>query len=190
MRSVCVFCGSSKGEQSRYWETAVTLGAELAEREITLIYGGGKIGLMGLLADSALKAGGTVVGVIPQFLIDWEVAHDRLTELIVVESIHERKAAMAERSDAFIALPGGFGTLEEFFEVLTWLQLRLHNKPCILMNIGDFYSPLLAFLQSAHETGFISNESMSLVTVCDSIEELMSLIERSTPSSAFREKLT
>ena len=189
MRAVCVFCGSSKGE-NQYWAPAEQLGAELARRGTTLVYGGGKIGQMGLIADSALKQGGKVIGVIPQFLIDWEVAHSGLSELIVVESMHERKAAMAERSDAFIAMPGGFGTLEEFFEVLTWLQLGLHTKPCIVLNVNDFYSPLLDFLRSAHAAGFISNESMALVTVCDTISDLLSLLEKAGPSSGFQEELT
>lgn len=152
------------------------------------MYGGGNIGLMGILADATLEASGEVIGVIPQFLIDLEVAHRSLTKLIVVESMHERKAEMASRADAFVALPGGFGTMEEFFEVLTWLQLDLHNKPCILLNVNGFYTPLLHFLRASHESGFISTSSMDLITVCETIEELMHLILDLPEKDRFREE--
>ncbi len=188
-RSVCVFCGSAKGDQ-HYEFYALELGKQLAQANTTLIYGGGNIGLMGILADEALRRSGRVVGVIPQFLIDLEVAHHGLTELIVVQSMHERKAEMAARSDAFVALPGGFGTMEEFFEVLTWLQLGLHNKPCILLNVNAFYTPLLQFLQSAHDAGFISAESMSLVRVCNTTDELMEIISNLPQEDRFQEERT
>jgi uncharacterized protein (TIGR00730 family) len=187
--NLCVFCGSSLGSEP-YVQAATELAAKLAQENVSVTYGGGNIGLMGVLADSVLEHDGKITGVIPQFLIDLEVAHTGLTELIVVDSMHERKAEMAKRADAFVALPGGFGTLEEFFEVLTWLQLGLHKKPCILLNVDGFYTPLLEFLDSAHRTGLISNVSMSLITVCNSIDELMRVVESLPTSSRFREDRT
>jgi uncharacterized protein (TIGR00730 family) len=152
-----------------------------------VVFGGGKIGLMGVLADAMLQQDGRVIGVIPQFLIDLEVAHHGLSELVVVDSMHGRKAEMASRSDAFVALPGGFGTLEEFFEVLTWLQLGLHQKPCILLNISGFFTPLLHFLRSSAEQGFISSESMSLITICESVDELIERVTSLPHEERFRE---
>jgi uncharacterized protein (TIGR00730 family) len=175
---------------SQHQQSAKELGTRLAQAGIALVYGGGNIGLMGLLADAALVEGGKVVGVIPQFLIDLEVAHHGLSELIKVQSMHERKSEMASRADAFVALPGGFGTLEEFFEVLTWLQLGLHQKPCILLNVENFFTPLLAFLNSAHQSGLISADSMRLVTVCNSIDELMSILGTVPTSNRFNEEQT
>jgi uncharacterized protein (TIGR00730 family) len=188
-RSVCIFCGSASGEPI-YQRAARELGERIALARTTLVYGGGNIGLMGILADATLEASGEVIGVIPQFLIDLEVAHRSLTKLIVVESMHERKAEMASRADAFVALPGGFGTMEEFFEVLTWLQLNLHNKPCILLNVNGFYTPLLHFLRASHESGFISTSSMDLITVCETIDELMNLILDLPEKDRFREERT
>jgi uncharacterized protein (TIGR00730 family) len=185
-RNVCIFCGSAAGSKL-YQDIARRLGEELAKSNVSVVYGGGNIGLMGVLADAVLQHDGHIIGVLPQFLIDMEVAHRGVSELIVVDSMHERKAEMAARADAFVALPGGFGTMEEFFEVLTWLQLGLHDKPCILLNVNGFYSPLLAFLQSAATDGFISEASMSLVTVCESVEQLMNLLNGLPPSSRFRE---
>jgi uncharacterized protein (TIGR00730 family) len=185
--SLCVFCGSASGEPL-YQEAAYQLGERLAKSGITLVYGGGNIGLMGILADAVLKHSGRVIGVIPQFLIDLEVAHHGLSELIVVTSMHERKAEMAARANAFVALPGGFGTLEEFFEVLTWLQLGLHDKPCILLNVNGYYAPLLNFLRSPEGAGFISAESMRLINVCDTIDELMSLVSSLPHEDHFQEE--
>src|SRR5262245_21660092 len=136
MKSVCVFCGSNLGDKPIYREMAAQVGRRLAALGLTLVYGGGNVGLMGVLADAALEAGGRVIGIIPQALADWEVAHAGLTELVIVQSMHERKARMADAADAFLALPGGFGTFEEFCEVLTWSQLGLHKKPCGLLNVG------------------------------------------------------
>lgn len=187
--SLCVFCGSAAGEPV-YQEIAVDLGHRLAEQKMKLVYGGGNIGLMGILADAVLKSSGKVIGVIPQFLIDLEVAHQGLTELIVVNSMHERKAQMAFHADAFVALPGGFGTMEEFFEVLTWLQLGLHQKPCILLNVNDFYTPLLQFLRAAHEQGFISYENLRLITVCDSVDALLTLVATLPDEHDFQEGRT
>jgi uncharacterized protein (TIGR00730 family) len=155
LKRVCVYCGSRDGSRPAYAQAARDLGAELARRGLGLVYGGGRIGLMGVLADALLAAGGSVTGVIPRALVSKEVAHLDLADLRVVGSMHERKALMAELSDGFIALPGGFGTLEEIFEVLTWSQLRLHRKPCGLLNVEGFYDSLLAFLDHAVREDFL-----------------------------------
>ena len=155
MRRVCVFCGSSVGNQRAYSDAAEALGALLADREIGLVYGGGNVGLMGVIADAVMARRGHVIGVIPQSLADREIAHTGISELRVVDSMHTRKALMAELADAFIAMPGGVGTFEEFFEVVTWTQLGLHRKPCGLLNVGGFYTPLAAFIDQAVTEGFI-----------------------------------
>ena len=155
LKSVCVFCGSRMGARPEYLEGAKALGAELARRGLTLIYGGTSVGLMGAMADAALAGGGKVVGVLPQVLSEREVAHPRLTELHLVDSMHTRKAMMAQRADAFIAMPGGVGTFEELFEITTWAQLGLHHKPIGLLNVADFYGPLLAMIRRAVDEGFI-----------------------------------
>lgn len=184
--SLCVFCGSSLGP-IEFVEATKQLGLRLAASQVSVVYGGGNIGLMGILADSILESDGRVIGVIPQFLIEMEVAHHGLSELVVVDSMHERKAEMASRSDAFVALPGGFGTMEEFFEVLTWLQLGLHSKPCVLLNLHGFYTPLLQFFSDANKTGYISNDSMALLRVCTTIDELIDLTESLAHQERFRE---
>lgn len=155
LRSICVFCGSSPGARPEYASAAARLGRELAVRGVTLVYGGAHVGLMGALADAALEAGGKVIGVIPQSLVDKEVAHIGLTKLHVVRSMHERKALIADLSDGFIALPGGMGTLEEFFEVLTWGQLGMHARPCGFLNIAGFFDGLLEFLNTATSERFL-----------------------------------
>lgn len=155
LKSVCVFCGSRMGARPEYLEGARALGAELARRGLTLVYGGANVGLMGALADAALEQGGKVVGVLPQVLRDRELAHPRLTELHFVDSMHTRKAMMAARADAFIAMPGGIGTFEELFEITTWAQLGLHHKPIGLLNVADFYGPLLALMRRAVDEGFV-----------------------------------
>ena len=149
MRRICVFCGSNAGARSEYAEAARALAAVLVERKLGIVYGGGNVGLMGVLADAALGRGGEVIGVIPRKLVDKEVAHRGVTELRIVETMHERKALMNDLSDAFIALPGGFGTLDEFFEVLTWSQLGFHGKPCALLNVAGYYDRMLAMLDHA-----------------------------------------
>ncbi|MBE9008684.1 TIGR00730 family Rossman fold protein [Pseudanabaenaceae cyanobacterium LEGE 13415] len=149
MRSVCVFCGSSMGRNPEYEKAAIELGTAIANRGMALVYGGGNVGLMGVVADAALSAGGEVFGVIPEFLVSKELAHRGLTRLETVETMHDRKARMVELADAFIALPGGYGTLEEFCEVLTWAQLGLHQKPHGLLNIAGYYDPLLQFFDQA-----------------------------------------
>jgi uncharacterized protein (TIGR00730 family) len=173
MKSICVYCGSNFGERVSYLEAAQDLGAEMAERGITLVYGGGNVGLMGTVADSVLAAGGKVIGVIPQTLVDKEVAHTGLSDLRVVGSMHERKSLMADLADGFIALPGGLGTLEEFCEVATWTQLGLHRKACGLLNIGGFYDGLLSFLNHATEEKFIRPEHRSIVLAEEDPVELI-----------------
>lgn len=157
-RAVAVFCGSSMGVRPAYAEAARETGRLLASRGIATVYGGGDVGLMGALADAALDAGGRVVGVIPRALVDKEVAHRGVSELVVVESMHERKAVIAERADAFLALPGGLGTLDEFCEALTWSQLGIHRKPMGLLNTEGFYDPFLAMMDRMAELGFIRPE--------------------------------
>jgi uncharacterized protein (TIGR00730 family) len=149
MRRICVFCGSNAGARSEYAEAARAMAAALVELKLGIVYGGGNVGLMGVLADAALAHGGEVIGVIPRSLLDKEVGHRGVTELLVVETMHERKALMNDLSDAFIALPGGFGTLDEFFEVLTWSQLGFHGKPCALLNVAGYYDRMLAMLDHA-----------------------------------------
>ncbi|AXN38191.1 LOG family protein [Peribacillus butanolivorans] len=167
MKTLAVFCGSSKGASNVYLEAAKKLGKELAKRHITLVYGGACVGIMGAVADSVLEAGGKVIGVMPSFLEKREISHKNLTELIVVDSMHERKAKMAELSDGFIALPGGPGTLEEFFEIFTWAQLGLHHKPCGLLNINHYYDPLVALFNHMSDEQFLHEKyrSMALVDV-------------------------
>lgn len=165
MRSVCVFCGSGPGANPTYLDLARRTGAVLAERGLTLVYGGGGVGLMGELADAALAVGGHVIGVIPEALAKREVAHLGLPDLRVVGSMHERKALMAELADAFIALPGGLGTLEELFEIVTWAQLGLHAKPCGLVNTDGYYDHLITFLDHAVTARFVRPEHRALIMV-------------------------
>jgi uncharacterized protein (TIGR00730 family) len=160
---VCVFCGSSSGLSERYAEAARATGRAIAQRGFGLVYGGGRIGLMGQLADAALASGGEVVGVIPRPLFERELGHTGVTELRVVRTMHERKAVMADLSDAFVALPGGFGTLDEFCEVLTWAQLGLHAKPCALLNVDGYFDPLLALFRNAVKEGFLARAHGDLV---------------------------
>ena len=177
MKRICVFCGSSAGSQPEYRACAVQLGAELSRRKIGLVYGGGNVGLMGAIADSVLEAGGEAIGVIPEHLMTREIGHKRLTKLHIVHSMHERKALMADLSDAFIALPGGFGTLEEFCEVLTWSQLGLHAKPCGIVNVLGYYTPLLAMLDHAVEERFLKPQNRALVLARDTPLELLKAFE-------------
>ena len=165
MQAICVFCGASAGDRPAYADAARALAALLVERELTLIYGGGSIGVMAILADATLASGGRVIGVLPEHLSRREVAHTGLTELHIVGSMHERKALMARRADAFIALPGGLGTLEELFEVLTWAQLGLHSKPCALLNVDGYYDPLIEFLDSAVARGFVQARHRDMLLI-------------------------
>lgn len=167
MKSICVFCGSSAGGDPVYVETARLFGALLAERGIELIYGGGQVGLMGVIADAVLGGGGRVVGVIPRALMDREVGHLSLSELHVVGSMHERKAMMAERSGGFVAMPGGIGTYEELFEVWTWGQLGIHAKPCAILNVRGFYDQLLAFLAHSVREKFLRQQHFDMLIVAN-----------------------
>ena len=181
MKRICVFCGANAGSRPDYRAVAEEMGAELARRNIGLVYGGGNIGLMGALADAVLDAGGEAVGVIPEHLLGREVGHSGLTKLHVVRSMHERKALMADLSDAFIALPGGFGTLEEFCEVLTWAQLGLHAKPCGVLNCLGYYSPLLAMFDHAVNERFLKPENRRLVLARESAAELLEALAEWRP---------
>lgn len=173
MKRLCVFCGSSVGNNQAYAEAAEAMGGLLARRRIGLVYGGGNVGLMGVLADAVLHGGGEVIGVIPQALADREVAHNRVTDLRIVDSMHTRKAMMADLADAFMALPGGVGTFEEFFEAITWTQLGLHRKACGLLNVAGFYSPLAAFIDQAVTEGFIKPVHRAAIVVDDDPERLL-----------------
>jgi uncharacterized protein (TIGR00730 family) len=176
-KSICVFAGSSLGAAPEFAGAARVLGHEIARRGCRLVYGGARTGLMGVVAEAALAANGQVIGVIPSFLEGREVAHRGLTELIVVGSMHERKETMARLSDGFVALPGGFGTLDEFFEVLTWAQLGLHHKPCGLLDVGGYYHSLLAFMDRAVAEGFVGETYRSRVLVASDPAALLDRFE-------------
>ena len=173
MRRLCVFCGSVDGKRADYRATATQLGTLMAAMGIDLVYGGARIGLMGAIADAALAGGGNVIGVIPTDLVEKEVAHRGLTKLHVVSSMHERKALMAELADGFIAMPGGFGTCEEFIEVLTWAQLGLHRKPCGLLNVAGYYDLLLNFFAHSKQEGFITSVHGDLILAEKNPQELI-----------------
>ena len=173
MKSICVFCGSHDGAREGYRVEAARLGRTLAQRNLGLIYGGASVGLMGAVADAVIDAGGRVVGVIPQSLIDMEIANTGLADLHVVDSMHERKALMAQLSDGFIALPGGIGTLEELFEIMTFAQLRFHQKPCGLLNIEGYYDQLIGFLNNAQMQGFVSSAQIRYLLVDQTVDGLL-----------------
>ncbi len=175
-RSVCVFCGSAPGARPSYSLAAQELGRALAERSITLVYGGGRLGLMGIVADAALEAGGRVVGVIPRMLIERELAHPRLTRQHVVTTMHERKTLMAELSDGFVGLPGGMGTFDELVEIVTWAQLGLHAKPVILLNVENYFAPLYGMLDYAVEEGFVTTASRARWRNADSVNRVMQIL--------------
>ncbi|XGW00261.1 MAG: TIGR00730 family Rossman fold protein [Leptolyngbya sp. BL-A-14] len=173
MKHLCIFCGSNFGAQPLYATMAQTMGQAMVKRGLGLVYGGGNVGLMGTIADAVLAAGGEAIGVIPQALVDKELAHKGLTQLHIVGSMHERKALMADLSDGFIALPGGFGTFEEFCEVLTWAQLGFHQKPCGLLNIGGYYNALLAMFDHATAEQFVRPPHRSLVLEAEDPDQLL-----------------
>ena len=173
MKSICVFCGSHDGARKGYRVEAARLGRTLAQRNLGLIYGGASVGLMGAVADAVIDAGGRAVGVIPQSLIDMEIAHTGLADLHVVNTMHERKALMAQLSDGFIALPGGIGTLEELFEIMTFAQLRFHQKPCGLLNIEGYYDQLIGFLDNAQTQGFVSSAQTRYLLVDQTVDGLL-----------------
>ena len=186
MKSVCVFCGSSHGRQPAYQAAAEKLGSAIAARNLTLVYGGGNVGLMGVVADAAIAAGGKVIGVIPEFLKAKEIAHQSLTELQIVGSMHERKARMADLADAFIAMPGGYGTLEEFCEILTWSQLGLHQKAHGLLNIAGYYDSLLAFFDKAVEEQLIRPVHRSMVLEASEPELLLDRLANYQPQNVVK----
>ena len=181
MRHICVFSGSSSGARPEYRDAAAALGRAIAGAGLGLVYGGAKVGLMGVLADAALAGGGKVVGIIPQALVDKEVAHEGLTELRVVSSMHERKGQMADLSDGFIALPGGLGTLEELAEVLTWAQLGMHRKPCGLLNVAGYYDGLTAFLDHAVDERFMRPAHRDMLLVAATAQELLKSFSTYSP---------
>jgi len=184
LKHICVFCGSSVGARPAYVEAARELGGTLAGRGLGIVFGGGKVGLMGVLADAALAAGGEAIGVIPEALVAREIAHNGLTELRVVRSMHQRKTLMADLADAFIALPGGYGTLEEFFEAVTWTQLGIHRKPCGLLNVDGYYDALLKLLDRAVSDGFIRGVNRSLVLDALDVPTLLEKLATFRPAVA------
>lgn len=181
MRKICVFCGSSPGSKPEYLEAAKRLGRVLVEKKIGLVYGGASVGMMGEVARTVLTGGGDVVGVIPKALKDKEVAFTDLDDLRIVDSMHERKALMAELSDGFIAMPGGLGTLDEFFEVLTWAQLGLHEKPCGLLNVCGYYDPLMLMIDKMVDEYFVNAVNRAMVHVDEMIPELIERMARYRP---------
>ena len=181
LSSICVFCGSNGGADPAYLDAAEAVGRGLAQRGVRVVYGGATVGMMGALAEAVRGAGGEVVGVIPQSIFDREIGHTGLDDLRVVGSMHERKALMAELSDAFIALPGGIGTLEELFEVYTWAQLGIHSKPLGLIDVAGYYQPLVAFLDHAVQERFLRPETRSLLAVGESLDDLLAQLETWEP---------
>jgi hypothetical protein len=181
MKSITVFCGSSLGNDETFQKEAFHLGQSLAKRGITLVYGGARIGLMGLVADGVLSLNGKVIGVLPKFLSSKEIAHSGLTELIKVETMHQRKTTMNDLCDGVIALPGGFGTLEELFEMLTWAQLGLHQKPIALLNTNGFYDPLISMIQGMVDIGLLKPSNQQLLLIEDTCETLLTKMENYIP---------
>ncbi len=181
MKRICVFCGSSPGARPEYLQSAIELGHALASKNIGLVYGGAKVGMMGKIAESVLERGGEVIGVIPKDLVEREVAFTDLADLRVVSSMHERKALMADLSDGFIALPGGLGTIEEFFEVVTWAQLGIHPKPCGLLNVRGYYDKLMDFLDHTVSEKFVEAEHRSMILVDENPERLLQKFETYQP---------
>jgi uncharacterized protein (TIGR00730 family) len=184
LRTVCVFCGSSPGADPTFADAARRLGVSLAERGIGLVYGGASVGLMGVVADAALAAGGRATGVITESLSGHEIAHSALNDLHVVKTMHERKALMSELSDAFVMLPGGFGTCEEFMESVTWTQLGIHDKHCAILNVNEFFDSLLAFLGHAVTQGFIKERQLQKLVVSSDANELLDALTESAPGQA------
>jgi uncharacterized protein (TIGR00730 family) len=177
MKRLCLFCGSNEGRSPLYRETAEELGRALAERGLGLVFGGGRVGLMGAAADAVLAAGGEVIGIIPEAIVELEVAHQGLSDLRVVASMHERKQLMHDLSDGFVTLPGGHGTFDEVFESITWLQLGYHTKPIVLLNLEGYFDPLLAMLDRATEEGFVKPEVRSLWLVDDNVSGALAQLE-------------
>ena len=184
IRTLCVYCGSSRGNHPDYLHAVRALGSVIAERGMRLVYGGASVGIMGALADVVLAEGGSVVGIIPEHLVRHEVAHQQLSDLRVVASMHERKALMATKSEAFVAMPGGFGTLEELFEVITWHQLGYHGKPVGLLNTGGYFDQLLSFIDHSVEQGFISPNARKILKSAATPAELLDAMEQDIVNGA------
>jgi uncharacterized protein (TIGR00730 family) len=184
MNSVCVYCGSNSGSRPAYTERAIALGTHIAREGLALVYGGGNVGLMGIVADAALEAGGEVIGVIPEQLVAWEVAHRGLTRLEIVANMHERKARMFDLSDAFVALPGGFGTLDEMFEMLTWRQLGLGDRPCAFLDVEGFYAPLAAMLDRMVDERFLHPDQRRDLWHGEDIDALFAWMRAYEPAHA------
>ena len=182
MKSIVVFCGSSYGYNEVYVDVAYQLGTVMAEKQIEVVYGGSKLGLMGALAEGALQNGGRVVGIIPHFLRTKEIAHENLTEMLLVDTMHERKLKMHEMSEGIIAMPGGWGTMEELFEMMTWAQLGLHQKPIGILNINGFYEPFMALLNNMVTEGFVKEDFMKMIIVSQDIFELLELMWNYEPT--------
>lgn len=178
MNNLCVFCGSSTGNDPVYGKVALELAELIVNEDLTMVYGGGSIGIMGIMADRIISRGGKVIGVIPRFLYDLEVGHDEVTELIIVNSMHERKQRMAEISDGFIALPGGFGTLEEMSEILTWIQLKLIKKPIGLLNTQGYYDDFLKFLDNMVTSGFLKLNNRNILMASDNPHDLLEKVRK------------
>lgn len=181
MKRICVFCGASTGTNPLYQEAAIAMGKTLAEHKIDLVYGGGNKGLMGMVADATIDNGGRAFGVIPKALVDREEAHTRLSEQFIVNTMHERKTMMATLSDGFIAMPGGFGTLEEFIEIITWAKLGFHQKPCALLNINNFYDGLLTYFDQLVDEGFVKGTMRDLVLTGDSPATVLDAMQNFVP---------
>lgn len=181
MNNICVFCGSNIGLKNEFTEQAKALSRLIVKNDQTLIYGGGSVGLMGVIADEVMSLGGTVIGVIPEFLVDKEVHHQKLTEMFIVKTMHERKQKMAELSDAFVAMPGGFGTLDELAETLTWVQLGILSKPAGLLNVGGFYDPLVRMFDQMVESGFLSKKNRNILQVNADPGILLSSMQENIP---------
>ncbi len=177
MKNLCVFCGSSFGTNPKFTELAKDLGEKIVSNSMGLVYGGGSIGLMGAVADSVLNKKGSVIGVIPKKIVELEVGHEGLKDLIIVDSMHERKNKMYDFSDAFVAIPGGMGTLDEFCEIITWAQLEYHKKPCYILNSEGFFDHLLAHFKFINKEGFLSTPHLELVQIVDSVDSLMSKLK-------------
>lgn len=189
MKHICVFCGSSAGDNVLYREAAQELANQLLNKKHGLVYGGAHVGLMGEIANHILKNNGTVIGVIPRSLEEREVAHKELTELFVVENMHQRKMKMHELSDGFIAMPGGLGTIEEIFEMITWAQLGFHNKPCAFLNINGYYDKLLSFLDNCVSEGFLEKEYRDMIIVDENPEVVLTKMEQYTPPTLDKAKV-
>ncbi|TGK49955.1 TIGR00730 family Rossman fold protein [Leptospira kanakyensis] len=181
-KNIAVYCGSSPGQDPYYMNAAFELGEYLGTHQIGLVYGGASVGLMGAVANGCLSKNGSVTGVLPKFLKKKEIEHNKLNQLILVDSMHERKLKMFDLSDAFVVLPGGFGTMEEFFEVVTWSQLGLHHKPIIILNWLGFYNPLLTLIQNMVSSGFLKKENAALVQVLETAKDLLSTLQNYSPS--------